>query len=84
MLRGLLPGNAGNEEQLEASMDIEVRQRSSDFLAVDILGPRGAVIYLINLATGDLVPLSDEIETNEFIEGLAYLVAGWFQSGIFQ
>lgn len=64
----IIAGNAGNEEQLEASMDIEVRQRSSDFLAVDILGPQGPVIYLINLATGDLVPLSDEIETNEFIE----------------
>ncbi len=64
----IVAGNAGNEEQLEASMDIEVRQRSSDFLAVDILGPRGAVVYLINLATGDLVPLSEEIETNEFIE----------------
>ena len=64
----VLPGNAGNPEQLEASMDIEVRARSSDFLAVDIVGPRGAVIYLINLATGDLVPLSSEIESNEFIE----------------
>ena len=59
---------AGNEEQLEATMDIEIRERSSDFLAVDIVGPRGAVVYLINLATGDLIPLSADIETNEFIE----------------
>ena len=64
----VIADGAGNEEQLEASMDIEVRQRSSDFLAVDIVGPQGAVIYLINLATGDLIPLSAEIETNEFIE----------------
>ncbi len=64
----VLAGNAGNEEQLEASTDIEVRSRSSDFLAVDIVGPRGAVVYLINLATGDLIPLSEEIESNEFTE----------------
>ena len=61
-------GNAGNDDLLLASMDIEVRQRSSDFLAVDIIGPRGPVIYLINLATGDLVPVSSEIESNEFTE----------------
>ena len=28
----ILPGSAGNDEQLEASTDIEVRQRSSDYL----------------------------------------------------
>ncbi len=60
--------SAGNEEELTASMDIEVRGRSSDFLAVDIVGPRGAVIYLINLATGDFVPLSAEIDSNDFSE----------------
>ena len=64
----ILPGNAGNEEQLEAFTDIEVRNRSSDFLAIDIIGPRGAVIYLINLANGDLIPLSADIESNEFTE----------------
>ena len=64
----ILAGDAGNEGQLEASTDIEVRERSSDFLAVDIIGPRGAVVYLINLATGDLVPLSAGIESNEYFE----------------
>ena len=64
----VLEGNAGNEEQLTASTDIEVRNRSSDFLAIDIIGPRGAVVYMINLATGDLVPLSVEIEANDFVE----------------
>lgn len=61
-------GNAGNEALLQQSMDIEVRQRSSDFLAVDIVGPRGGVVYMINLATGDLVPVSSEIESNESTE----------------
>lgn len=64
----VLPENSGNTEQIEATMDIEVRQRSSDFLAVDIVGPRGGVVYLINLVTGDFVPLSADIETNEFQE----------------
>ncbi len=64
----ILAGDAGNEELLEASTDIEVRERSSDFLAVDIVGPRGAVVYLINLASGDFVPLSAEIERNTFFE----------------
>ena len=64
----VLADSAGNYQQLEASTDIEVRQRSSDYLAIDIVGPRGAVVYLINLATGVLTPLSAEIETNEFIE----------------
>ena len=64
----VLPGSAGNDEQLEASTDIEVRQRSSDYLAIDIVGPRGAVVYLINMATGDLTPLSAEVESNEFTE----------------
>ncbi len=64
----VLPGSAGNDEQLEASTDIEVRQRSSDYLAIDIVGPRGAVVYLINMATGDLTPLSAEVESNEFVE----------------
>ena len=60
--------NAGNESQLQASMDIEVRQRSSDFLAVDIVGPNGPVVYLINLVTGDLVPASRDVEVNDFFE----------------
>ncbi len=64
----VLPGSAGNDKQLEASTDIEVRQRSSDYLAIDIVGPRGAVVYLINMATGDLTPLSPEVESNEYIE----------------
>ncbi len=64
----VLPEGSGNAEQIEAVMDIEVRQRSSDFLAVDIVGPRGGVVYLINLVTGDLVPLSADIEANEFEE----------------
>ena len=32
------------------------------------MGPRGAVVYLINMATGDLTPLSSEVESNEYIE----------------
>ncbi len=64
----VLAGGAGNEDQLTAAIDIEVRDRSSDFLVIDLVGPRGPVVYMINLATGDLVPLSSEIETNDFIE----------------
>ena len=64
----VLADDAGNADQIEAAMDIEVRQRSSDFLAIDIVGPHGGVVYLINLVTGDLVPLSAEIEANEFEE----------------
>ena len=64
----VLPEGSGNAEQIEATMDIEIRQRSSDFLAIDIVGPRGGVVYLINLVTGDLVPLSADIESNEFEE----------------
>ena len=64
----VLTGSAGNDQQLEASTDIEVRQRSSDYLAIDIVGPRGPVVYLINLATGDLTPVSAEIESNESSE----------------
>ena len=64
----ILQDGSGNSDPIEATMDIGVRQRSSDFLAIDIVGPRGGVVYLINLVTGDLVPLSVEIETNEFEE----------------
>lgn len=64
----VLPEGSGNAEQIETAMDIEVRQRSSDFLAIDIVGPRGGVVYLINLVTGDLVPLSADVESNEFEE----------------
>lgn len=64
----VLPGGAGNDEQLEASTDIEVRERSSDYLAIDIVGPRGSVVYLINMATGDLTPLSSEVESNDHLE----------------
>ena len=73
----VLPGSAGNENQLEASTDIEVRQRSSDYLAIDIVGPRGAVVYLINMATGDLTPLSSEAESNEYIED----APSWWPNG---
>ena len=73
----VLSGNAGNEGQLMSSTDIEVRNRSSDFLAIDIIGSRGPVVYMINLATGDLVPLSAEIETNEFIEEMP----SWWPDG---
>ncbi len=73
----VLPGSAGNENQLEASTDIEVRQRSSDYLAIDIVGPRGAVVYLINMATGDLTPLSSEAESNEYAED----TPSWWPNG---
>ena len=64
----VLAGNAGNTEDLIETASFDVRQRSSDFIAIDIVGPRGPVVYLINLVTGELTPLTADIETNEYGE----------------
>ncbi len=62
----ILPDGAGNEELIEATTDVSVRQRSSDFLAIDIVTPDGPEIYLINLATAELVPISSKLDNEEF------------------
>ena len=62
----ILPDGGGNAELIEVTTDLSVRQRSSDFLAVDIVGPAGPEIYLINLATAELVPISAKLDGEEF------------------
>ena len=73
----VLAEDTANGTLLEESTNIEVRQRSADYLAVDVVGPGGPVVYLINLANGDLTPISEEAESNEFIED----TPSWWHDG---
>ena len=52
------PPDASNEPTIEASASVFVRERSSDFLAIDVEDASGSTVYLINLITAQLVPVS--------------------------
>ncbi len=58
-------GSSGNRTELTASMSISVRQRSSDFLAFEVLDGDGGAIYLLDLALSNLTPLSEELAEND-------------------
>lgn len=53
----MLP-DGSSETQIETSASVFVRERSSDFLAIDVEDVSGSTVYLINLITAQLVPVS--------------------------
>ncbi len=70
-------GAAGNASPLTASADMVVRDRSSDTLAVEITGDSDAGILFIDLTTAQLMPVSDELDTNDGVE----LTPAWWPDG---
>ena len=56
--------SAGNNAELTATMSITVRQRSSDYLALEVRDQDGGAIYLLNLLTASLSPLSEDLLEN--------------------
>ncbi len=61
----ILPQASGNDQEIKTATDIQVRRRSSDFIAVEIAGPQNTVVYLINLATSELIPLSPQMASGD-------------------
>lgn len=70
-------GVAGNLEELSASTDIVIRDRSSDLIAVEVSSATDAGILLIDLTEAVLLSLSDELDTDGGIE----LSPAWWPDG---
>ena len=64
----IVAGDAGNNQTIEAKTDVTIRKRSSDFIAIDLEGPQGTVIYLINLATSQLIPITADAPNDQYSE----------------
>lgn len=61
-------GTSGNTTDLVAMADIVVRDRSSNFLAVEVSNFTDSGIILIDLISGAIRPLSEELDDNEGVE----------------
>ena len=54
-----LAGSEGESNGVqEASTSVVIRERSSDFLAIDVEDVQGSTVYMINLITAQMVPVS--------------------------
>ena len=71
------PGAAGNQNELTASADILIRDRSSDTIAVEVSNTTDAWILLIDLKNATRLPLSDELDSDTGIE----ISPAWWPDG---
>ena len=58
------PNATENAAELEATISLIVRQRSSDLLAFEVQDQDGGAIYLLDLVQASLLPLSEELLEN--------------------
>ncbi len=70
-------GTSGNPTELSASADVLIRDRSSDTLAVEVSNATDSGIILIDLTTGAISSLSEELDTDNGIE----LSPAWWPDG---
>ena len=64
-VRAVIAANATeNAAELEATISLIVRQRSSDLLAFEVQDQDGGAIYLLDLEEASLLPLSEELVEN--------------------
>jgi cyclophilin family peptidyl-prolyl cis-trans isomerase/PKD repeat protein/WD40 repeat protein len=70
-------GAAGNESALIAQSDINVRQRSSNIIAVEVVDQDGGAIMLIDLETAQISPADSAFTENDVIE----LSPSWWPDG---
>ena len=51
-------GESASEDAITTSTSVVVRQRSSDFIAIDVEDVQSSAVYMINLITAQMVPVS--------------------------
>ena len=66
----LEPPEGSNEPPIESSASVFVRERSADFLAIDVENAGGSTVYLINLITAQLVPVSRDFIDDDADESM--------------
>ena len=70
-------GVARNTDVLVAQSDMEIRQRSSNFIAIEIIDQEGGIIMLIDLESAKLIPADPGFIEN----GAAELSPSWWPDG---
>ena len=66
----ILQPEGSTEPPIESSASVFVRERSSDFLAIDVEDAGGSTVYLINLITAQLVPVSRDFLVDDADESM--------------
>jgi cyclophilin family peptidyl-prolyl cis-trans isomerase len=70
-------GTAGNEAELIAQSDINIRQRSSDMIAVELTDDAGGTIFIIDLESADMKIAEASFMGNEAVE----IAPAWWPDG---
>ena len=70
-------GAAGNEVELVTQSDINIRQRSSDMIAVELTDEAGGTIFIIDLETADMEMAEASFQDNEAVE----IAPTWWPDG---
>ena len=70
-------GTAGNDVELLAQSDINIRQRSSNMIAVELTDDEGGTIFLIDLETADMKIAEPSFQGNEAVE----VAPAWWPDG---
>lgn len=70
-------GASGNLTEITASADMTIRDRSSNMLAIEVSNETDAGIILIDLVSAAILPLSEELDTNDGVE----LAPAWWPDG---
>ena len=65
----MLP-DGSDPSTIETTASVFVRERSSDFLAIDVEDVSGSTVYLINLITAQLVPVSRDYLNDDVNESM--------------
>lgn len=61
-------GAAGNVDEITATADLFIRDRSSDMIAIEVSNSTDSSILLIDFIDGDIRPLSDELNNDGGVE----------------
>jgi cyclophilin family peptidyl-prolyl cis-trans isomerase len=70
-------GTAGNEVELIAQSDINIRQRSSDMIAVELTDDEGGTIFIIDLESADMKIAEASFKGNDAVE----IAPAWWPDG---
>lgn len=63
-------GEAVSNDAITATTSVVVRQRSSDFIAIDVEDVQSSAVYMINLITAQMVPVSSDFLLDDADEAM--------------
>lgn len=69
-LTATVSGTTDADTPLTAKTSVSIRERSSDFIAIDVQDVQGSAVYMINLITAQMVPVSRDFLRNETDESM--------------